>query len=349
MWCTNAPPKSELRKKIDGTTDPRNRVEVYDGAGGENAPWRFTFDVGGVYTFKAQEYTRGASAFGGGYQGDPDGAQTETKLSTEYTVTLHVGKRLAIPIGTPTDRANLICWVWDGTIRATSIAVHGEKTPRIDAPSPTAKMAVVMESATVLADLAAFESAAVTDVIGTVSTLVSSYVTAWNAHLANTGGTYHSGAADADNTLPLGLANEPNTGSLAAFVNEALRKMRQHYTNDAVDGAATSGRDSGDYHNESGKKNDNVNMPIVASVSDEDAYIGLAELYRSYIAHAANTTVHNPADTANTLPSTATVLLFEFHKDVLDILADTSPTVPATESSGAMLLIQQVGATEAPL
>jgi hypothetical protein len=46
VWCTAAPLGSALRQKLDGDADPLNRVQVHQGQGGENHPWRETFDVG---------------------------------------------------------------------------------------------------------------------------------------------------------------------------------------------------------------------------------------------------------------------------------------------------------------
>jgi hypothetical protein len=347
VWCTAAPPGSTLRTKLDGTQDPRNRVEVFESDGGSNHPWRFAFDKGGRYTFVAQEYTRGASSYGGGYQGATDGAPSETKVGSEATLTIDIGERYVLPVGTGADVADLVLWVWGDTIRATTIAVQGEKSPAIQSASPTPRMLAVIESSTVVSALTALAGVACSTAIGTISSLVSGYVTDWNAHLADA--TAHEDA-DADNLLPVGFSVAGNAAELPKFVNEALRKMRQHFTNDAVDGNTVSGRDSGDYHNVSGKKNDLTNMPIVESVGDtQTAYIGLADLYRCYEEHRVSTTVHDSADSTNVLPVTTTHKLFELHRIVLDILADTNPTAPATRSSGGMLLIQQVGGVEKPL
>ncbi len=350
VWCTAAPPGSGLRKKIDGTADPLNRVKIFEGDGGSDAPMRETFDVGGKYTFVAQEYTKGASSYGGGYQNSPDGNPEETKVGNETPLSLYIGQRIVLPVGTGSDTASLVVWVWDETIRATSIAVHGEMSPAIQATSPTARMQAVMESATVIAALAALAGVAVATARGTISTLVSGYLTAWNAHLADA--TVHQDA-DAANLLPVGFSIAGNAAGLKDFVNEALRKMRQHYTNDAADLLVTAGRDSGDYHNVSGKRNDRTNAPLVESASGpDDAYIGLAELYRSYSLHrvsASPSGVHDSADSTNTLASTTAAKLFELHRTVLGILASTSPTVPATQSTGAMILIQELGGVETPL
>lgn len=348
VWCTNAPVGSELRKKLDGTRDPRTRVKVYEGDGGENNTWKYTFDVGGVYTFVCQEYTKGTAAYGGGYQNSPDGAPSETKVGNEATRTIDIGQRIELPIGAGQDTASLIVWLWGDSIYATTVADHGEVSPAIQATAPTAKMLAVMESTSVATALATLAGQTATVCCGSLSALVSGYITDWNAHLANNGGVYHDNA-DTTNVLPVGFSVAPSADGLKDFVNEALRKMRQHFTNDAVDGGSLSGRDTGDYHNVSGKKNDNTNLPIVQGVSGPgDAYIGLADLCRCYTAHIASTTVHNSADSTNTL-SVSGIYLLQLHMTVLDILASTSPTTPATFSSGAMILIQRAGGQDKPL
>jgi hypothetical protein len=186
-----------------------------------------------------------------------------------------------------------------------------------------------------------------TTAIGNINTMVSSFVTAWNAHLNNTGGLYHPVADTTINIVPVGFGVNPTPSTFVDFVNDALRRVRGHFTNDNGEG-----RDSENYHLVGAVlRNDQTNAPIVTGVGDPGmAYVGLADLYRSYTAHLASTIVHNAApDVTNTLPSTTSAKLFELHKAVLTVLASTSPVVPDTQSTGAMYLIQLVGGEEKPL
>jgi hypothetical protein len=153
VWVTVAPPDSELRAKLEQST--QSRVEIYKGEGGDKAPLRRKFDKGGKYTLVAQEYTRGASDYGGGYEGSPDSAPSETKVGSEVTLELFIGQRMTAEIGSSGDAATLVLWVWDNTIRATTIAVHGEASPALQSDQPTARALAAIESATVQAALEA--------------------------------------------------------------------------------------------------------------------------------------------------------------------------------------------------
>lgn len=355
IWCTAAPPGSALRKKLDGedTEDkkPRERIELIALDAGK--PWNVTpdaFDVGGVYTLKAQEYTLGSSAFGGGYAGDPDGAPSETKVGGETSIALDIGKRIRSTIRAGNDSVDLVLWIWGTTIRETTLATHGEASPALVKATPTARELAAIESSTVRSTLDALIDVAASTAFGTVSTILSNsaggFVKEWNDHIANSP-TVHQNA-DTDNDLPIGLASAANASNLKDIVNEILRKVRQHYTNDAIDGGTTGGRDSGDYHNVSTKKNDNVNLPVVQGAgTDADAYWAIADIWRSYEAHRISTAVHDAADSTNTL--TALPALLAVAREIYTIWASTSPTVPATQSSGVMALVAPGVFEEAPL
>ena len=355
VWCTAAPPGSELRKALDGTSDPptepRSRHEVYKGDGGADNPLRRVFETGGRYVFVAQEYTKNATAFGGGYEGDPDGAPSETPVGTEATLELFIGQRMTSEIRAAGESVTVVLWVWDDTIRATTVATHGEKSPTLLATSPTVKVQAAMESATVIAALAALADDAVATAIGTPATIlgnaVGGFIEEWNDHIADV--SPHN-AVDAENEIPTGLAGAPSAANLASTVNEILRLMRQHYTNDAVEAGLVSGRDTGSYHDVGGGTldNDNANMPLFQSVGDpQDAYWAVAEIHRSYEAHRADATVHQPPDAVNVLSALPSLLALG--SAIFTVWASTSPTTPATQSDGAMALIAKAGFTETPL
>jgi hypothetical protein len=361
VWCTAAPPGSELRKALDGTSDPptepRSRHEVYKGDGGADKPLRRVFETGGRYVLVAQEYTKNATAFGGGYEGDPDGYESETKVGSEATLELFIGQRMTSEIRVAGESVTVVLWVWDDTIRATTVATHGEKSPTLLATSPTVKVQAAMESAAVIAALAALADDAVTTAIGTPATILGNgaggFTKEWNDHLADT--APHA-TADTENGIPTGLASAASADNLSDTVNECLLLIRYHYTNDAVKAGADppgAGRDTGDYHVPAAVHgNDNVNMPLFRSVGDpRDAYWAVADIHRSYEAHRVSAVgtggIHDSPDSTNVL--TALPSLLALGSAVFTVWAATSPTTPATQSDGAMALIAKAGFTETPL
>jgi hypothetical protein len=341
---TNAPPGSYYRKKLDDST--QNRFDAFSGEGGSSHPWRSNnFDVGGKYTLVVQEYVRGASGYGGGYQKSPDGAPSETKVGTETTLELFVGQRLTSPIKVGEDAVTVALWVWGDSIRQTTVADHGEESPALTADSATPRASVAVESATVQTALNVLRNQVVTDAVGNVGTVLADIIAKWNAHLSQA--SVHQNN-DGVNGLAVGLGGSPSAGALATAIAEILPRVRNHYTNDATFGATTFGRDSGDYHNVSGKKNDNANLPTVQGVSDlTDGYWAVADLARSYEAHRASVDVHDSADGTNAL--SARPLLMQLGEAVLVIFAATAVTSPATQSTGAMKLITAAGFSETPL
>ncbi len=349
VWVTDAPEGSELRAKLDSSTDPLNRYQFHAGPGGASAPVRETFEVGGKYTFVAQEYTKGASDFGGGYQGDPDGDPTETKVGAETTLSFYVGQRMKSTIQAEADSVDLVLWVWNETIRATSADPHGEVSPALIKENPNPRELAAIESTAVQTALAALVDVTAATAIGTIATILGSgaggFIKEWNDHVADA--AVHEDA-DADNDLPVGLANAASAANLADTITAILPFVTWHYTNDANQGGSATGRDSGNYHNVSGKKNDNTNMPIVKSVnSPSDAYWACADLWRSYEAHRVSTAVHDSADVTNVL--TTLPLLLQVAYQVFTVWASIAPTVPDTQSTGAMHLIAKAGFTEEPL
>jgi hypothetical protein len=351
VWVTAAPEGSELRAKLDAKA-ALNRFEVYAGPGGANALWKQTFGVGGKYTLVAQEYTRGATEFGGGYQNDARGAQTETKVGAESTLSLHIGQRLTSTISAGADSVDLALWVWDATIRATTIEPHGEVSPAITKDTPNARELAAIESTAVQTALTALVGQTAATAIGAAATVLSAsaggFIKEWNDHLADA--AVHQDA-DPDNLIPVGLASAASAGNLADVITAILPYITYHYTNDAVKGGTAVGIDSADYHNVSGKRNDNTNAPIVKSVSSpSDAYWACADLWRSYEAHrvsASPSGVHDSADSTNVL--TALPALLGVAYQVFTVWASIAPTVPDTQSTGAMHLIAKAGFTEEPL
>lgn len=334
VWCTVAPEGSELSEKLKKTT--QNRFLVYRGDGGANNPWRYKFDKGGKYTFVAQEYTRG-TAYGGGYEGDPNGVQSETKSGSEDTISIYIGQRMTSPIGVAPDSATLVMWVWNDTIRPTTLAVQGENTPAIiaDVPTPRAKSAI--EASAVVTALAALKNVAVSTAVGNIATIVSEMVTDLNAHNA-AGATTHN-AADTANAIKAELGAGPTPANLPEFVNSALLYQRRHRLND--DGAVSSnlgGVGSANYHNTGIRLADFAYMPLYQSVSGmEDGYAALADIWRAHEGHRTNLNVHGTADVTHTLATLP--LLLQVHLQFLTVVAALSPSVAPAQSSGATTLI----------
>jgi hypothetical protein len=342
VWVTVAPPDSELRAALEQST--QNRFEIYKGDGGANAPMRRKFDKGGKYTFVAQEYIRGASDYGGGYQGAPDGAPSETKVGTEATLELFIGQRMTAEIGAAGDTATLVLWVWDDSIRATSKAVHGEDSPVIQSEQPTARASAAIESTTVRDALDGLVDLTVDDAISGWETVLSDFISRWNDHVGDP--TIHQDS-DTANSIPVGLKSSQSATAIKEAIAEVLLRVRYHYTNDVVLAGVTSGRDSGDFHNVSGKKNDTLNMPIVAGAGDAEAFWALADLHRSYEAHRVSTAFHDNADTVNALTALPPLLLVA--SEFFSVLASTSPPTPPAQSSGAVKLIGSAHFAETPL
>lgn len=343
IWCTAAPAGSKLRKLIDEST--QSRVELFTTDAGSTSPIKYTFEKGGAYTLVSQEYTRGASVYGGGYENSADSAPSETKVGSEHTITHYVGQRMTSKVGAGANTATLVVWVWNATIRKTTLFAHKEASPTIEKPSSPSAAATIDASAVVTA-LANLVDVAVSTAVGTVATIVSEMITKINAHEPLTTSATHANA-DNDNAIALGYATATTPADLVASVSAILLSLRRHYTNDNVAaGTGAGGVDSADYHHPaSAKVNDYLDAPLFRSVGSlEEAYRALADIWRSYEAHRVSTAVHGAADSTNTLTTLPKLLLV--HKAVFDVLAAASPTTPPTQSSGAMLLLQQAGFTE---
>lgn len=322
VWCTAAPDGSALGLELDAGV---SRIKVYENNGGSNFRWPYTFDKGGVYTLVAQEYTRNQGV-GGLFEGDTDGGDSETKVSSESTLTVYVGQRFVQKLGTPADQADLVLWIWNDSVRSTTTSTHGEKSPDVQNPTSDAAR-TACASTDVLAAVTALTDSTVTGIIGSPSTISDDFVTKWNAHIADV--TYHA-ATDTDNALNAGYADAGTLEGLQTFVGESFRMMRRHYTNDT--GTSTDGG----YHELARKRHDWTNIPL--RDAESAAYPALAEEWRSFEAHRVTISVHSATDTANAL-STLPPLL-EVHRLFFAVLASESPTTPPTHASGGDVIVK---------
>lgn len=349
VWCTVAPTGSRLDGLINSVKDPRNRVKVFEGSRG--SVWNDTFDKGGKYTFVAQEYQKGLG-YGGGYEGDPNGSATETKLGAEATLSLFIGQKVTQPIGPPSNQATLTLWVWDDTIHATTKAQHGEDTPAISAQSPSPVLKTAIESTSVATALTALDGSDLLAIgtVGDMTTWTHSYRQAFDQHLYAEDGdsvAMHD-TEDTFNRIKDTYDNPPDQKAFQEFVNQAIKALKQHVTNDI--GEATTdgvfGPDSGEFHMSGGVHlSDRANVPLYESAASfAEAYGALCDLYRCFDSHQRNSSVHD-SDVVFTLH--ATTLLMNVHIAFLRVLASATPTVPLAQSDGVQTLISNAGFKEA--
>lgn len=348
VWCTVAPTGSELDSRINSNRDPRNRIVAFEGS--PATAWNYTFDKGGKYTFVAQEYLKG-SGYGGGYEGDPNTADKETLVGTETTLTVFIGQRVTQPIGPPGNQATLVLWVWDDAIRATTKAFHGEDTPAIQAATPSTVVKSAIETTSVKTALAALVdlSLAIATTAGGFLAWTADYFASFNAHVDD--GDIHTNA-DTYNVIPNSFLVTPDQKSYIEFVNQALKALRQHVTNDlgtpgaVLVGTTPFGPDSGNFHmNGSGDiLSDRANVPLYQSVSSyAEAYGALADLYRCFTVHQADAYVH---DSVDVFPIATLSYIQRVHSAFLTVLASPAPVTPPAQSDGVQTLITVAGFTE---
>lgn len=342
VWVTNAPPGSELREKLDKAR--ANRIEVFISESPTDHTWETQFDRGGRYTFAAQEYIRGATG-SAGYQGAPGAAPLETKVGSEYTITLDIGQRLTSPVGTGEDRATLVLWLWGNDIEETTVEHHGERSPDIIAESPSPHMKAAMDATAVRSAVAALGGISATTALGDVDAIVSDIVTQHNAHI-NIAIVLHY-TADTANALPVQYASTMAPKDLPVFVNLALQYQRRHRIND--DGSGEYG--AGEYHNPTGAafKADFANVPIIDTVSGlPDAYAALAEIWRCHEGHRPfpNEWHGTPTGPVSSFALATLPLLLQVHLRVFEVLSSFSSTAVPTQVPGAQLLIEGAGFVE---
>lgn len=338
LWATDAPFASALRARIDAAgASGKVEVAALDSA---NAIYRLTPDKPGVYVFAAQEYTRGAVSFGGGYEDSPDSHQTETAAGSVSSHSVYVGQRLSLRIGLGADTADLILHVWNSTIRPTSIDQHGEVTPALVRASTTRARSAAASSAVVSA-LAALHNVAALTALGTTATRVSDFVAKLRAHFEQ------AGVHETDDTitlalLPAGIATPSGATipSQVAALRVLARAVDLHMRTD--DGGGTC---SGDWHNVSGPVvADWTNLPNINGVTEDGFYAALAELERAYEAHRVSLVVHDAADATNTLSAATT--LQSVARAFLAALGSATPTAAANENAGAIALMAMARARE---
>lgn len=347
VWCTDAPEGSELIEELKRLgSGHRIEVDKQDAEGILEGK----LEVGGAYTFVCQEYTKNASTHGGSYAGDPNGFQSETKVGSEVTQTIYIGTKLACPLGSSTfGQAELVLWVWNDTVRATTIKGHGEVTPAIVKPK-TERAITAARSTTVATKLAALDGVLSAILVGSLDAMCADLRTELPLHFNNNGGVYHGEAAgplpDDDNDTEIeNLPAAPTTpAGLANFVSVVWRRLRNHMSN--WDGSAQK-----PYHDKGGAVTpDYINALAAGAPGDGDALgtiAALADIYRAYVAHIADTIVHDAADTTNKLTQTLGMIP-DLHQAFLDAQRTASPTAPATQNPAVTRLVHSAGFREVP-
>jgi hypothetical protein len=336
VWCTDAPEGSALRAELDAAGTSA-RVEVFAVAPDDPDP-RIPLDAPGAYTFAAQEYTRQATTQGGGYAGDPNGYQSETKVGSETTVTLYAGERLTTRLGSARfGFATLVLYVWADTVRATDNQNHPAVgvTPAIINPT-TEAADLAARDATVATSLDALADKTAAALVLDAEDIIEEICDELFLHMTNAGGSYHT-VADTDNDDLIRDKVPPATGTKAGIA-ESVRLIHQYLSDHMRNLPGTAG----DYHSEL----DYANAPAVtapAGPSDMASTMAtLADLHRVYEAHRADATAHAAADSTNVI-TTALPPLLTLHSDYLDALRQLSPSAPSTANAAAVVLVHSAG------
>lgn len=328
VLLTSAPTASKYQKQLD--EEDASEKQLWAAQSGKKHD--FTFDVAGRYVCTLREITKAGVNFGGGYAGDPDGWQTETVVG-ETSYSFVVGQAMTGEIRVGSESGTLKLYVWDSTIRATTVPSHGEVTPRIDAN--TEKMKIAVSSTGVVSALSALDGVAATTAITSLDNSLDSIISNFNGHRTQAG--VHS-ANDTDNAIDTDYAGASNTGGVIETFTRTVSKLRYHFTNDA----AGTGVGTGAYHS----AGDWNNLPAVTGASDTlTAGIGIAALWHAYESHRVNATIHSAADTTNSCADLPPLL--DVWRNVIAVVTNESPTAPSTDNPGAVVLVHRAGLTKA--
>jgi hypothetical protein len=328
VWATVAPQGSDYRRKLDSVSDV-GRVVVF--AGGITEVFWANLDVGGRYQFICQEYTHMASVFGGGYQRDPDSYPTETAVGAEVTTNIYIGERLTHRLGTGRyGFGDLVLWVWNDTVRFTSVQVHGETTPAVINPT-TARAEVAANSSAVETAALNLVDQTTTALMGNIQSLLADMRSEIPLHFNNNAGAYHAVGADTENDSAIeNIPLNPSTPEGYAFAARVIAQRLERHMGDV----------DNDWHTTS----DYINAmltPIPATSADmPSVWAAVADIYRAYEAHRVTTSsIHALQDTTNNLTVTPGNLLI-LHRDFLDAMQDLQPTAPEEANPAATDLFQ---------
>lgn len=333
IWLTDAPLGSEWRKKLAESTASRLELAACDAG----QAFEFTPDVGGAYVCAAQEYTLGATAHGGAYEGDPGGYQTETKIGSEATLYLYSGERLEQTIGAGSDTAVLVVWVWNDTIRQTTLAEHGEATPALSNPSSDRARIASLDSAVVTA-LSGLINQVASTALGTLSSVLTNIGTKLLAHVGNAAA--HS-TIDEDNEPDGRVDLAGGVDGVVASAQNLATLLSRHIRNDDA-GAGTMSAAAAYHVISAAPVIDWTNIPAFQSCGSlEQSLSVIASVWEAYEAHRVSTAVHTAADSTNTLTTLPTLLLV--HKAFSAAIRTLAPTAPAVVNAATARLVHGAG------
>lgn len=333
LWCVDAPIGCALRKRIDKSA--ATRVEISQ----PNAPTAGGFspgvvfdaqlEVGGRYTFVGQEYTLGATTYGGGYSNAPDAFKTETPLGAEQTLTVDVGQRMTHRLGCSAyGTAQLLVHVWGGYIRETTIETHHVVSPAIlGASTPRAVSAA--SASGVLTQLALFTNVDVTTIATNLSTLVNELTNDLPLHFANNPGGYHP-AVDNDNDTE--ISDAPSQFSTPNAVVKAAAVLYSRFRNHMSNGPTGANR----YHR-NGSFFSLICDPTSSEADMAYTFAIIADVVRCYETHRVDISQHLVADNNHPI-TTALGPLLSLHREFFAALASFSPTVAGGVQPGVAKL-----------
>jgi len=322
------PEAEEWYQKLHSAAVTKFPVQGFEGS--TSHPIELTLPVAGSYSFYIQELTKGAAAYGGSYELDPDSFDSESVIGdTAWTVV--VGQRVTAEIGSQElGTATLVLWLWEATVRATTLAMHGELTPRLmDWKGDKARLACL--DATVATKLAALTNLTVTGCSGAPEEFVDDLMTAYNTHITEPG-VHVSDDLDNHVSGSFELAASVTTERMADALNMTNALFRRHQTNDMGEGVGSAIDHTGPYHTPA----DNLRTACGSDGASAQAlsmWLKLADLRRAYREHAADATVHIKADTTNAVTGPSPLL--DLYETFFGHLATNTPTLPVGEQTGA--------------
>jgi len=335
-FFTDAPIGSEVKTQLLNSGSAR--VPAFDSD--TDKTWTFRPDVGGVYSFQVEQYQKGTSNYGGGYQDSPDGFRTETLTETSNT-TLSVGQKLTQRIGFGGDTATLTLFVVGDVIRATTFDQYGFTSPLIsDAKTPKALTASLNPG--VIAAAATLVGMASATALQNPPGILDNIVAAFNAHIVDA--TYHP-TPDTDNGASAAYLSAESPEGLKRAVTQLLKLLDQHMRGD--DGGTTTstgGTGTRPYHVSS--QTDWLNAALATNAGDTlDTFVALCDLWRAYDGHVRNAVVHSAPGPAHT-PSPLFGLP-KLHVLFLAQLSTPTPTAPPSVNAAVTALIHGAGFEEA--
>jgi hypothetical protein len=334
VWCTDAPPGSKLRSTLDSS----GATQVSVGEGDAGRSLQFTADKGGAYVFRVEEITRGASAYGGVYDTDPNKAPAETLLA-HAAVTLYFASPLTCLLGIGQDTAELLLHVLDEQIIATTADLHGVVSPALRS-TRTGAAKVAAESAAVRAAVQQLVGLA-TAALGNVTGWLDSLLGAFNAHCARDASHF---SVDTANPVPVEFLHAATTEGQKRSVAALRKSLDNHMRNDNP-AAAAPGTGSAGFHNGAGGKVDWANIVLPTAPSDQlSVLVSAADAYRAFEGHRISG-VHSTADNTNAAPTPPPLLAL--HIAFVRQLATQSPVNPANEHPAKSLLLSGGGFKEA--